>query len=100
MFHQALGLGAVRYVENHEKNYEVDLGAKLSIVLHLLLPKASEGDILKAASKFITKAIALKTAMIKEQAVYQCYWAYSGDQFDIDAMDIADEERGPVYLCT
>lgn len=100
LFHQALGFGAIRYVEHHVREYEIDLSAQLSILLHMLLPKASDGDILKAASKFISKAIVLKTAMAKEQSVYRGFWSPSGVQFDPDSMDMADEESGPVYLCT
>jgi hypothetical protein len=100
LFHQALGSGAIRYVEHHVREHEIDLGAQLSILLYLLLPKASDGEILKAVSKFISKAVALKAAMAKEQSVYRGFWSPSGEQFDADSMEVADEESGLVYLCT
>jgi hypothetical protein len=100
LFHQALGFGAIRYVEHHVQEHEINLCAELSIFLHLLLPKASDGEILKAASKFILKALALKVAMTKEQSVYRGFWSPSGEQFDADSMELADEESGLVYLCT
>jgi hypothetical protein len=100
MFHQALGLGAVRYVDNHSPEYNELLIHEMTALLSLLLPNASPNIISKAVSKFITKALALKAAMTKEQAVYHGYCAYGGEEFDPESMHIESEETGPVFLCT
>ena len=100
MFHQALGLGAVRYVDNYCPQYNELIIHEMTALLSLLLPNASRDIISKAVSKFITKALALKAAMTKEQAVYHGYCAYGGDEFDSESMHIASEETGPVFLCT
>ena len=100
MFHQALGLGAVRYVDNHLPQYNTSITHEMTVLLSLLLPNASLEVINKAVSKFITKTLALKAAMTKEQAVYHGFCAYGGDEFDLESMHIASEETGPVYLCT
>ena len=100
MFHQALGLGAVRYVDNHSPEYNELLIHEMTALLSLLLPNASPDIINKAVSKFITKALALKVAMTKEQAVYHGYCAYGGEEFDPESMHIVSEETGPVFLCT
>ena len=68
-------------------------------IFRLVFPKASDEDIQKTVSKFTSKAIVLKIAMIKV-AGYHCYWVNGGKQFDTKTMEIADEEFGSVYLCT
>jgi hypothetical protein len=80
--------------------YQRDIVSQLAGLLALLLPGSAEEDIGKSVAKFIKKAIRLKTALIEEQAVYQCYWVQCGEHFDAEMMDISGEESGLVCICT
>jgi len=100
MIRQSIGQGAAGYVQQHLTDYERNVYTNLAHVLRQLLPKSSEDDLQKAVTKFVTKAIALKTALTEEQAMYRCYWATGGDRFDPESVEISDGEKGPVCLCT
>ena len=96
---ESLEHAAFRLFDDHFKEHEEEIGAKMAGIFHLVFPKASVEDIQKSISKFTSKAIAFKIAMAKV-AVYHCYWVNGGKQFDTESMEIADEEFGSVYLCT
>src|SRR6266513_1253730 len=98
MFHQSLGLGALSYVQGNHPNYEQTIVSQLVAVLPYLLPNTSQEDIQRVVRKFIGKALALKAAMIKEQAVYRCFIANGEDRFDPESMEIKEDDTGQVYL--
>ena len=72
---------------------------KLASVLRLILPKASEDEVIKNVMKIMRKAIAFKIAMSRDLG-YRCYWINSGTAFDEETMTCYDEEdEGSVHLC-
>jgi hypothetical protein len=101
MVHQSLGLGAMSYVQQHRPDAERILGAKMGDVLQLFLPKTSEQALQKGITKMVKKAIELKSYMLEEQALYDCYWIKGGQTFDSTKMDLVGMEgKGPLALCT
>ena len=90
--------GAFRLLEGYFKQCEENIGSEMAGIFRLVFPKASDDDIQKATLKFTSKAIAFKIAMTKVPG-YHCYWVSGGKQFDVETMEIADDEFGSVYLC-
>ena len=86
---QSFCLGASRYVQRNKEIYQGEMVSQLAELLGLLLPGVTAVDICKSVTKFVKKAISLKSAMTEEQAVYQCYWVQCGEQFDDEMMDVA-----------
>lgn len=82
------------------ESYVNEIVSHLAELLGLLLPGVTEEDICKSVTKFVKKAIALKSAMTEEQAVYQCYWVQCGERFDDEMVDVSGEEGNFVCLCT
>lgn len=97
---QALGLGAVRYIEQNVQQSQSRIIDEFSKLLKLLLPKVSADNIERIATKAVNKAVTLKHALTVEQAVYQCYWMPCGSPFNPESLDIEAGEGGFVYLCT
>ena len=101
MVHQSLGLGAMSYVQQHRPDAERILGAKMGDILQLFLPKTSEQDLQKGITRMVKKAIELKSNMLEEQALYDCYWIKGGQNFDSQKMEIVGVEGNvPLALCT
>ena len=96
---QSLGRSTSGYVQGNIKDYEGNVRSKLACVLRNVLRKASENDIQKGATKFVTKAVTLKKALTEEQAVYRCYWVNCGQHFEPESAESYDGERGLVYFC-
>jgi hypothetical protein len=70
--------------------------------LCILLPKTSKKENDTFARKLVETSISLKDAMVKEQAIYRCYFFNSGTPFDSEWMKVAPgvEENGKVKLST
>jgi len=70
--------------------------------LRTLVPKATETDVDTFAKKLIDISISLKDAMVKEQAIYRCYFFDNGVAFDSGWMKVAPgaAEKGKVKLST
>jgi hypothetical protein len=102
MIRQALGVSALRYLQNHKPDfsYQSRLTKELSDILVFLLPGLHEDEINKAATKFVSKAVKLKGALTEEQAVYRCYWVNQGEHLDRGSLEFVEGETGPVYMCT
>jgi len=89
------------YVHKHCPDVERILIAQMADILQLFLPKTSEQDLKKGITKMVKKAMALKSNMLEEQALYDCYWIKGGQNFDSTTMDLVGlEGKGPLSLCT
>jgi len=68
--------------------------------LRILVPKTPETDLDTFARKLIDTSILLKDAMVKEQAIYRCYFFDNGVPFDSEWMKVAPgaAEKGKVRL--
>jgi hypothetical protein len=97
---QFLGKAAVRYVDQSNQEGQEIFIAHLVKILLILFPKASETDIIKEVSKFVTKGVKLKNSMSEERMVFHCYWVHGGEQYDEEYVEIEGEETGPISICT
>ena len=101
MIRQALGVSAQRYlrVQKSDNTRQSHVTKELSGILKFLLPKLHDDKIDRAAAKFVSKTMELKSALTEEQAVYQCYWVHHGEHLDDETLEFSVGETGPVYLC-
>jgi len=97
---QLLGQSADRYVRQYLTNHEKAVQKKLLDVLRQLLPKAAEADIQKGVTKFVTKAVGLKSDLTEEQATYRFYWVKYGDRPESGELEVYGDGGGPVLFCT
>jgi hypothetical protein len=70
--------------------------------LRILVPNTPQKEIEVFARQLVERSIALKDAMVKEQAVYRCDFFNSGTAFDSEWMKVSAgaEEKGKVKLTT
>jgi len=99
MIRQSIGLGATDYAQQHVPECRTSANSELVQILHPLIPKSSENEIIKSVDKFVKKSIAVKSAMCQEQAFYRCSWARNGDVVDPRYVETIEEETGHVFFC-
>ena len=101
LIHQAIGRGIVHLAREKVAIRQVELTGELAELLRLLLPLTSEDSIALLAKRIVAKAVLLKTAMIEEHTLFQCFMADCGDNFNERFLEV-DNERpaGRVLLCT
>ena len=101
LIHQAIGRGIVHLAREKMAICQVQLTGELTELLRLLLPLTPEAAIALLAKRIIEKAVPLKTAMIEEHTLFQCFMADCGDNFDERLFEVDDERpTGRVLLCT
>jgi len=94
MIHQALGRAVL---QSHQDQAEADLKrhkAELLALMSVLAPSSEMKYLDGFSQKVIKKAVALKKAMIEEQALYHCFWVDSGTQYDKDRIEIEMHPAG------
>ena len=97
---QLLAQSAERYVRQYLMDHEKKVQKMLIDVLRQLLPKATEADIQKGATKFVTKAVSLKRDLTEEPASYRFYWVKYGETVEPESLEAYGKAGGPVLFCT
>jgi hypothetical protein len=73
----------------------------ICLLLIDLLPASGNDKIKDFATKIVDNAISLRNAMTAEQAIYRCYFQYTGDCFEESIAQIAngEEKTGNILNC-
>jgi hypothetical protein len=89
--------GSGRNARAHESTVQ-----SLTTFLRILVPKTPQREIETFAKQLVERSIALKDAMVREQAIYRCDFFNSGTPFDSEWMKVAAgaEEKGKIKLTT
>jgi hypothetical protein len=74
----------------------------LVTLLRIIVPKTPQKEIEVFVKQLVDRSIALKDAMVEEQAIYRCDFFNSGTAFDSEWMKVSAgaEEKGKVKLTT
>jgi hypothetical protein len=71
-------------------------------LLQPLSPDPNPEATLEFTTRLVDKAIALRTLMSEEQAIYRCYFVESGNRVDPQWIELAygDKPNSTVIMCT
>jgi hypothetical protein len=99
---QAIGTAAAETGIGHFAGARESTIQSLATFLCILLPKTSQKEVESFVKELVARSIALKDAMVKEQAIYRCDFFSSGTTFNSEWMKVATgaEEKGKVKLTT
>jgi hypothetical protein len=97
---QSLSQGTSLYVQNLVSANQTQVISQLFKLISILLPTVNKDTIMNITTKFISKAVELKTAMTEERAVYQFFWVAGGGELNPGSVKVHEGERGVVGMCT
>jgi hypothetical protein len=102
MIHQALGRAVLQYTQDQAETEIANITTGFVQLMKLLAPN-SDGKSLNAfAEKVVKKGVALKRAMVEEQALYYLYWVDFDAEFEELTIELEGDSDSPgnILFCT